>query len=333
MKRGMTLCLVGLMIALSLPALAWAETKELRVARQYGLGYLQMMVMEDQKLVEKHAKAAGLGDIKVSWSTFRSSDVMNDALLSGNLDFASLGTNGLATIWAKTRGTPVEVTGAAGFNYLPLALVTRDPNVRTIADYTEKHKIAVPAVRVSNQAILLQMAAAKQFGMANYTKLDPFTVSMTHPDAMVALLSGAGEIGSHFASSPFLQKELERPGIRQLISSTEILGGQINFNILATTTKFHDANPKAYATYLDAMKEATDFINKDKRAAAELYIRMTKDKSSPDEILRIMNAAGEYNFNQRPEGDMRMIEFMHKIGSIKVKPASWRDLLFPFPGK
>ncbi len=333
MKRGMTLCLVGLMIALSLPALAGAETKELRVARQYGLGYLQMMVMEDQKLVEKHAKAAGLGDIKASWSTFRSSDVMNDALLSGNLDFASLGTNGLATIWAKTRGTPVEVNGAAGFNYLPLVLVTRDPNVRTIADYTEKHKIAVPAVRVSNQAILLQMAAAKQFGMANYTRLDPFTVSMTHPDAMAALLSGAGEVGSHFASPPFLQKELERPGIRQLISSTEILGGQINFNILATTTKFHDANPKAYAAYLDAMKEATDFINKDKRAAAELYIRMTRDKSSPDEILRIMNAAGEYNFNQRPEGDMRMIGFMHKIGSIKVKPESWKDLLFPFPGK
>ena len=333
MKRAIERCLVGLLLGLWVAAVAHAEPKELRVARQYGLGYLQMMVMEDLKLVEKHAKAAGLGDIKVSWSTFRSSDVMNDALLSGNLDFASLGTNGLATIWTKTRGTSVEVQGAAGFNFLPLALVTREPNVKSIADYTEKQKIAVPAVRVSNQAILLQMAAAKQFGMANYTKLDPLTVSMTHPDAMAALLSGAGEIGSHFASPPFLQKELERPGIRQLISSTEILGGHINFNILATTTKFYQENPKAYGAYLAAVKEATDIINKDKRAAAELYIRMTKDKSSPDEILKIMNAAGEYNFNQKPEGDMRMIEFMHRIGSIKVKPESWKDLLFPFPEK
>jgi NitT/TauT family transport system substrate-binding protein len=333
MKRASTKHLMGLLLGLCLAINARAETQELRVAKQYGLGYLQMMVMEDQKLVEKHAKAAGLGDIKVSWSTFRSSDVMNDALLSGNLDFASLGTNGLATIWAKTRGTPVEVRGAAGFNYLPLALVTRDPNVKTIADYTEKHKIAVPAVRVSNQAILLQMAAAARFGMANYTKLDALTVSMTHPDAMTALLSGAGEISSHFASPPFLQKELERPGIRQILNSTEILGGQINFNILAAPTKFYTANPKAYAAYLAAMREATDFINRDKRAAAELYIRMTKDKSSPDEILKIMNAAGEYNFNLMPEGDMRMIEFMHRIGSIKVKPGSWKDLLFPFPGR
>ena len=324
---------IAAVIALTASAAAAGEVTELRVAKQYGLGYLQMMVMEEMKLVEKHTKAAGLGDVKVNWSTFRSSDVMNDALLSGNLDFASLGTNGLAIIWAKTKGTPVEVKGAAGFNFLPLALVTREANVKTVADYTEKHKIAVPAVRVSNQAILLQMAAAKQFGQSNYAKLDSLTVSMTHPDAMAALLSGAGEVGSHFASSPFLQKELEKPGIRQIVSSTEILGAPLNFNILATTTKFHAANPKAYAAYLAAMQEATEIINKDKRAAAELYIRMTKDKSSVDDILKIMNASGEYNFNQRPEGDMRMIQFMHSIGSIKVKPESWNDLLFPMPGK
>jgi NitT/TauT family transport system substrate-binding protein len=333
MRSALRLLLVGLVLGMLQVGAAGAETTELRVAKQYGLGYLQMMVMEEMKLVEKHTKAAGLGDVKVNWSTFRSSDVMNDALLSGNLDFASLGTNGLAIIWAKTKGTPVEVKGAAGFNFLPLALVTRDANVKTVADYTEKHKIAVPAVRVSNQAILLQMAAAKQFGQANYTKLDSLTVSMTHPDAMAALLSGAGEVGSHFASSPFLQKELEKPGIRQIVSSTEILGGNLNFNILATTTKFHAANPKAYAAYLTAMQEATEIIGKDKRAAAELYIRMTKDKSPTDEILKIMNASGEYNFNQRPEGDMRMIQFMHSIGSIKVKPESWNDLLFPAPGK
>jgi NitT/TauT family transport system substrate-binding protein len=333
MKTMLRILAIVAGIVLAANSAAAGEAAELRVAKQYGLGYLQMMVMEEMKLVEKQAKAVGLGDVKVSWSTFRSSDVMNDALLSGNLDFASLGTNGLATIWAKTKGTSVEVRGAAGFNFLPLALVTREANVKTVADYTEKHKIAVPAVRVSNQAILLQMAAAKQFGQASYTKLDPLTVSMTHPDAMAALLSGAGEVGSHFASSPFLQKELEKPGIRQIVSSTEILGGHINFNILATSTKFYNANPKLYATYLAAMKEATEIINRDKRAAAELYIRMTKDKSSPDEILKIMNASGEYNFDQRPEGDMRMIQFMHTIGTIKVKPESWSDLLFAAPGK
>jgi NitT/TauT family transport system substrate-binding protein len=149
---------------------------------------------------------------------------------------------------------------------------------------------------------------------------------------MAALLSGAGEISSHFASPPFLQRELERPAIHQVISSMDVVG-PINFNFVAATTKFHQANPKAYAAYVAALKEATDFINRDRRGAAELYLRMTRDKSTPDELVKIMNAAGEYTFNQKPEGDMRMIEFMHGIGSIKVKPASWDDLLFPFPLK
>ncbi|HEX7512304.1 MAG TPA: ABC transporter substrate-binding protein, partial [Candidatus Methylomirabilis sp.] len=98
MKWPIRLLLIVAAWAAVCPAAARAETGEIRVAKQYGLGYLQMMLMEEQKLVEKHARAAGLGDIKLTWATFRSSDVMNDALLSGNLDFACLGTNGLATI-------------------------------------------------------------------------------------------------------------------------------------------------------------------------------------------------------------------------------------------
>lgn len=327
MKGSVRLLLIAALVA-GFPDSAPAETGEIRVAKQFGLGYLQMMLMEEQKLVEKHAKAAGLGDIKVSWSTFRSSDVMNDAMLSGNLDFASVGGPGLATIWSKTRGTAVEVKAASGFNFLPLALVTRDPDIKSLSDYTDKHRIAVPAVKVSNQAILLQIAAAKLYGQANYTRFDPLTVTMTHPDAMTALLSGAGEVSSHFASPPFLQKELERPGLRKIITSTEIVGSPIPFNLIATTTKFYSSNPKTYIAFLAALQEATDIINKDKRAAADLYIRVTKDKSPVEEILRIMNDPGN-EYSLIPKGNMPMVEFMYRIGSIKVKPESWKDLFFP----
>ena len=330
MNRIVSYFLYFLFFALvaSYPAGVRAETGEVRIAKQFGLGYLQMMLMEDQKLLEKQAKAMGLAEVKANWSTFRSSDVMNDALLSGNLDFACLGTNGLATIWAKTRGTTLEVKAASGFNFMPLALVTRDSNIKSLSDYTDKHRIAVPAVKVSNQAILLQMEAAKLYGQSNYTRFDPLTVTMTHPDAMTALLSGAGEISSHFASAPFLQKEMEKPGLRKIITSTEILGSPFSFNLIATTTKFYTANPKTYAAFLAALQEATDLINRDKRAAAELYIRITKDKSSVEEILKIMNDTGN-EYSLVPKGNMPMVEFMYKIGSIKVKPESWKDLFFP----
>jgi len=60
------------------------------------LGCLRQILIEDQKLVEEHAKAAGLGDINVSWATFPSSEVMNDALLSENIICTVLRADGLA---------------------------------------------------------------------------------------------------------------------------------------------------------------------------------------------------------------------------------------------
>ena len=312
-------------LACSLPAAA--EQSELRIAKQYGLGYLQMIVMEDQKIVEANAKAAGMPDLKVTWATFRSSDVMNDALLSGSVDFVCLGIPGIATIWAKTKGN-LEVKAASGFNFLPLQLNTRNPNIKSLRDFTEKDKIALPAVKVSMQAILLQMAAAKEFGEGNYAKLDPLTVSMSHPDAMASFLSGAGEINNHFTSPPFMQKELEKPGVTKVLNSVDVLGGPISFNVVAATTKFHNENPKLYALFMKSLQDATDFINRDKRAAAEIYIRVTKDKSSVDDILKIINDP-QIEYSLVPKNIMKMVDFMYKAGTIKVKPASWKELFFP----
>jgi NitT/TauT family transport system substrate-binding protein len=317
--------------ALGLAALALAaapvqaETNKLSVAKQYGLGYLQFLMMEDGKLVEKHAKAAGLGDIAVEWSTFRSSDVMNDSLISGTVDFVCVGTPGLATIWAKSRGN-IDVRGASGLNALPLHLITRNPEIKSIKDFTEKDRIAVPAVKVAIQAILLQMAAVKEFGEANYAKLDPLTVSMAHPDAFAAVTSGQSEIVAHFASPPFSYREMDR-GLKPILKSYDVIGGKMSFNVVAATNKFRTANPKTYAAFLSALEEATATINKDKRAAAEAYLRITKDKAPVEEIMKMMNDP-DIEFTTMPRGNLAMVEFMNKIGTIKVKPAKWQDLFF-----
>jgi NitT/TauT family transport system substrate-binding protein len=305
---------------------AHAEVKEVRAAKQYGLGYLQLVLMEDQKLIEKQAKAAGLGDIKVEWSTFRSSDVMNDALISGSVDFVSLGVPGLATIWAKTRGN-IDVRGASGLNAAPLLLISRDPKINSIKDFSDKDRIAVPAVKVSNQAIILQMAAAEAFGEANWGKLDPLTVSMAHPDALNALLSGGGEVGSYFSSPPFQYRALQKPGIHKVLNSYDVLGGKVSFNSIATTGKFRTQNPKTYDAFLAALSEATDIINKDKRAAAEAYLRITGDKTPVDEFLAMMNDP-DIEFTTKPLNMLKIVDFMHKTGAIKVKPQSWKDLFF-----
>src|SRR5438552_17644138 len=95
------LAILACVALVSLPARA--ELAEIKVAQQYGIGYLPLMLMEEQKLIEKHAKAAGV-EVKVGWAKFAGGNVMNDALLSNSLQFASGGVAPLITIWAKTRG-------------------------------------------------------------------------------------------------------------------------------------------------------------------------------------------------------------------------------------
>src|SRR5262249_23336614 len=198
------------------PDAARAEAKTLRVAKQFGVAYMQFMVLEDQKLIEKHAKAAGLGDITVEFNQFRSSDVMNDALISGSVDFVSLGIPGIITIWSKTKGTPLAVKASTGLNVSPLMLLVRDTSIKSLRDFKENHKIAMPAVKVSMQAIMLQMAAAKEFGIEKYNALDHLTVSMAHPDATAAMLGGASEVIANFSSAPFQYRPMNSPHIPPL---------------------------------------------------------------------------------------------------------------------
>ena len=306
---------------------AAAEQSELRIAKQYGLGYLTLMVMEDRKLLERLAKEAGMPELKVTWATFRSSDVMNDALLSGSVDFVCLGITGLGTIWARTRGT-IDVRAVSGLNAMPLQLNTRNPAIKGIGDFTERDKIALPAVKVSMQATLLQMWAEKELGAASRNKLDPLTVSMAHPDGMAALVSGGGEINNHFTSPPFAQLETDKPGIRKVVSSTEILGGPMSFNVIATTGRFYNDNPKLVAVFMKAMQEATDFINNDRKAAAETYLRMTNGKQPVEEMVATLNSPG-IEFTLVPRNVLPFVDFSYRAGAIKTRPESWKDLFFP----
>ncbi|HVN33705.1 MAG TPA: ABC transporter substrate-binding protein [Casimicrobiaceae bacterium] len=313
--------------ALALASLAVrAEMSEIAVAQQYGIGYLPLMMMEEQNLIEKYAKAAGV-DVKVNWAKFAGGNVMNDALLSGSLQFASGGVGPLITIWAKTKGN-LDVRAVATLDSMPLYLNTRNPNVKTIKDFTEKDRIALPAVKVSVQAITLQMAAEKAFGEGQQFKLDPLTVTMSHPDGQTALLSGQSEITAQFSSPPFQYQQLRRPGIHTVLNSNDVLGGPATFNLVWTTTKFYKENPKVYDAFVKALDDAIAQINRDRKAAAEAYLRISKDKDTVADILAMLNDP-QIVFTTVPLNVMTYANFMAKVGLIKARPDSWKDLFFP----
>jgi NitT/TauT family transport system substrate-binding protein len=309
-------------------ATAAAQAPEMRFARQFSMGYLQFNLMEKHQLLEKHAKAAGISEVKVVWATFNSPAAMNDALLSGSVDIVSGGVPGLLTIWARTQGTPNAVKGIATFSSQPILLNTRNPNVKTIADFTEQDKIAVPAVKISLQAMMLQMAAAKQWGQANFAKLDPLTVGMSPPDATIAILSESAGITSVFSVPPFQFQQLEKPGIHTVLNSYEVFGGPHTFTVAWTSSQFRDKNPALYKALIAAFTEATEMLNKDVREASQLWIDNVKSKLTVEKVAEI--AAGkQVKWTMVPESTLKYAEFMHAVGTIKVKPADWKELFFP----
>jgi sulfonate transport system substrate-binding protein len=210
---------------------------------------------------------------------------------------------------------------------MPNELIVSRPEVKSIKDLGPQDKIAVTSVKISTQALLLQMAAAKEWGDDQYEKLDRLTVTMSHPDSMTALFSGSGAITAHFASPPFSYQEKAKPPLHGILNSYDILGGSATFNVVWSTSKFHDANPKAYQAFADAFQEATDTVNKDKRAAAETYKRMAKTSESIDSLMQMMDDP-KIVFTLEPHRTLVTAEFMHHIGRIKVKPSSWKDLFF-----
>ncbi|OZI41656.1 nitrate ABC transporter substrate-binding protein [Bordetella genomosp. 4] len=316
-------------MALVSPTPAVAEEGRLRIAEQYGVVYLLLNVARDQQLIEKHGKAAGV-DIKVDWVKLSGGAAVNDALLSGGVDIAAAGVGPLLTIWDRTHGRQ-NVKGVASLGNFPYYLVSNNPAVKSIADFTDKDRIAVPAVGVSVQSRVLQLASAKQWGNDQYAKLDAISVAVPHPDATAAIISGGTEISAHFGNPPFQDQELaENPKAHIVLNSYDVLGGPASSTVLFATEKFRNDSPKTYRAFLQALQEAATYVTAHPQEAADTYIRVTGAKLDRDFLVKVITNP-DVKFTLQPNNTLGLAKFMHQIGAIKNAPVSWRDYFFEDP--
>ncbi|AXA92838.1 ABC transporter substrate-binding protein [Massilia sp. YMA4] len=312
-------------IALALAANAQAEGR-IRIAEQYGVVYLLLNIAQEQKLIEKYGKQAGV-DIKVEWTQLSGGAAINDALLSGAIDIGSAGVGPLITLWDRTKGRH-NVRGIAALGSFPYYLVTNNPKVKTIADFTDKDRIGLPAVGVSVQARILQMAVAKQWGDAHFARLDKITQTLPHPDATNAIIAGGTEITGHFATPPFQEQELaQNPNARVVLKSYDVQGGPSSSTLLYATEKYRSENPKTYRAFVQALAEAADFATKNPEGAADVYLKVNKSKVDRALLLKIFKNP-EVQFRIAPQNTLGLAQFMHKVGAVKTRAASWRDYFF-----
>ncbi len=321
--------ILALLASAVLSSGAAAETKNIRMSRQFGLNYLALDIMREQQLIEKNCKEAGLGEVVVDWQQLAGPSAMNDALLSGSLDFATGGVPALTTLYSKTKGTPLEIRSIGALGNMPNVFYTTNPALKSAKDFTEKERIAVTSVKVSTQAILTEMFAVKEFGEAGYEKLNALTVSLSHPDSTAALMSGKSEVTAYWSSPPFLYKLAKAPGVYAITDSYALFGGPATFNLVWCTSKFRTENPKAFAAVVKAYRDATAYINQDKKGAAAIFVKLNP-KENLEETLAIMDDP-RITFENKLNGTMAVANHMARTGRIpKDKaPQSAKDFLFP----
>ena len=316
--------LAALGAALARPARAEADA--IRLSHGLGVLYLPLIVMREAKLVEAELERAGI-KASVSWAVLDGGGQINDAMIAGALDIAGNSIPGFLTLWSKGRGSRSAVTGVSALSTCALVLNTNRPYIRKLADFKPDDKIAVPSVKVSLQAVVLQMAAAQAFGDQDWARMDVNTVSMQHPLAAGALISGKSEIAAHFASPPFTLTEAAAPGVHAVLRSPDVVG-DITLDMVFAAKRFTDANPGHVKAFLAAQRAANALIKADPDRATALFVQNSGSKVDPESILGVLRDP-QTRFETAPRGFMKYVDFMQRAGTIRAVPKTWHEAFVP----
>lgn len=312
---------IGLLFA---PA-AQAETKKVRIAIQFGIGYLPLIVAEAQGLIERQLRDAGLPDTDVSLVRFSGAPAVSEAMLSRNVEFGTYGTTGFLTAWSRTRGN-LNIKGLCGIAVMQSVVLANQPDIKTVKDFKPDQKVSVPAT-ISPQATVLRMAVEQAFGPGQHGKLDTQMVVLPHPEALRALVNRA-DVVAQVTSPPFDTVALANPVVHRVLTSDDVLGGPSTFLVLATSEGFASENPATTKAVLAAMEEAMRFIKEHKLEAADLYLKAEKSAMTRDAVEKLLQDPVN-DFVIEPLRVMKYAEFMGRTNALKGPPRDWKELFLP----
>jgi len=305
---------------------AHAEVRQVVFARLGSFAMLPLIVMESEHLIEQQARKVGLGDLKVTYVEFNSGLEVNNALASGRAQFGASSVAPFLTLWDRGHDN-LKIGAVSALDTAPMILVTRNPNIKKVTDFTDSDRINVLTPGSAAQAILFEMAVAQAYGIKNYAKLDALTVGLPPSEATEAMISGSGAITADFTGLPMGYLELDTPGVHKVLGSNDVLGGEATNALLYTTAAFHAENPKIMAAVNAALDEAMRLIAEDRQRAGEIYLQITGKRYAQQ--VRRMVADPLINFRRDPHKLMIYANFMHETGKLKNAPPDWKGFFFP----
>ena len=313
---------------LAAPAIVRAQAPlQVKFAQQRGLLYLPVDEMVTGGILQKEATKLGLGKVDATAVTLSGPGPVVDAILSGAADYGTVALPSLLNLWEKTHGTANEVKAVGTVSNGAMTLYTINPNVKSIADFTEKDRIAVPTVRISFNSMMLQMACEKLWNDPH--RLDHLTVGLGHPDAVIALSAvyEKATITAHIAVQPFTARGLKIPGAHVIADSREVFGGPLTQITLIASKQTKERNPTLFKAVANALNESIKVANADKKAAAVLWKNAQKASESVDDLVALLDDPG-FEFTTQPHRIAYFAAFLNRIGTMKAKLGDWKELFW-----
>lgn len=288
---------------------------EIRIAEQFGIAYAPLQIMREQGLLERE-----LPGVKVSWKQFGGPTPIREAMLAGEVDFGFMGP--APVLVGIDNG--MEWKYATGISFNQVALVTDQKDIRSLKDFKDHHRIAILSPG-STQHILLSIASDQVFGNPN--QFDNQIVSLSHPDAMDALMADT-EIVAHFATPPYLDRELEA-GMHIIATGEEIMGQPFTFITGVAPIRFYEDHPAEYEAVLRALNQAIDYINNNLDEAVALLAPIY---GIDEETLKAQMTYRGTIYSNELTGLDKLAKEMHRIGILK-NPIRFEDVVFEKAGK
>src|SRR5215831_6619828 len=284
-RRQAVTTMAGGIGLLAVPAIARAQAPlKVTFVQQRGLLYTPVVIMVTGGVLQKEATKLGLGKVEATAATLSGPGPVVDAILSGAADYGTVALPSLLNLWEKTRGSANEVKAVGTVSNGAMTLYTINPAVKSIADFTEKDRIAVPTVRISFNSMMLQMACEKIWNEPH--RLDHLTVGLGHPDAVTALSAGyeKASITAHIAVQPYTARGLKIPGAHIITDSREVFGGPLTQITLIATKQTKEKNPTLFKAVANALDASIKVANADKKAAAVLWKNAQKASESVEDL-------------------------------------------------
>lgn len=305
MKKAKALFLTVLLL-LS-PLMFWGcrskEPDSIGIAEQYGIAYAPLTIMKEKGFLEQQ-----LPGVAIRWQQFGGPTAIRESMMNGEVDF---GFMGVAPVLIGID-SGMEWKYATGISSNEVAIVTEDPSIKTLADFTENDRIAILSPGCT-QHILLCMLADRQLG--DPMALDSQLVSMSHPDALQALLSNT-EITAHVATPPYLQQEVAA-GMSVMATGEQIMGRPFTFICGVAMTDFYERHRDWYDAFIRALDASIDYINENMEECVRILAPIYG--ISEEALMEQMTYNGTI-YSNRLEGIPELSAAMQKMGLTRENP-------------